>query len=326
MNLEKVIRDYDFVLTEASVIESIRRAGEVTLHPRLGSALLIYDEAGSCALSSLYYDFISIARGADIPITLGTPTWRANHERLSEANIQSDVNGDSVKFLNSLREEWGSWQDKIIIGGTIGCKNDSYRPNEGLSEEDSRAFHRWQIDRLTQAGVDFLLAATLPAMPEAAGIALAMERTAIPYILSFVINRDGCILDGASLERAFGEIDAACATPPIGYMINCSYPSFLNVEELPETVLSRLIGYQANASSLDHADLDEIGELQADDISDWGDRMIELNRRFGVKILGGCCGTGLEHLQYIVNNIHNESGSWGSYSPGPHTTYQAGPQ
>ncbi|MBW2240097.1 MAG: homocysteine S-methyltransferase family protein [Deltaproteobacteria bacterium] len=306
MDIRKILDDHNFVLTEAAVIESIRRAGETNLHPRLGNALLIYDEVGSSALSRLYHDFISIAHRADVPITLGTPTWRANHERLSEANIQRDVIGDSVKFLNSLREEWGSWKDKIIIGGIIGCKNDSYRPNEGLSKEDARAFHHWQIDRLTQAGVDFLLAATLPALPEAAGIALAMERTAIPYILSFVINRDGCILDGTGLERAFGEIDAACATPPLGYMINCSYPSFLNAEELPEAVLSRLIGYQANASSLDHADLDETGELHANDISDWGERMIELNRRFGIKILGGCCGTGLEHLQYIVNNIHSE--------------------
>lgn len=54
---------------------------------------------------------------------------------------------------------------------------------------------------------------------------------------------------------------------------------------------------------------DEAGELNADDISDWGERMIELNRRFGVRILGGCCGTRLEHLQYIVNNIHSKSGT-----------------
>ncbi|MCF8106433.1 MAG: homocysteine S-methyltransferase family protein [Desulfohalobiaceae bacterium] len=70
--------------------------------------------------------------------------------------------------------------------------------------------------------------------------------------------------------------------------------------------MSRFIGYQANASSLDHEDLDEAGELQGEDISDWGERMIELNRRYGLRILGGCCGTGLEHLQYLVDNIHRE--------------------
>jgi S-methylmethionine-dependent homocysteine/selenocysteine methylase len=86
-------------------------------------------------------------------------------------------------------------------------------------------------------------------------------------------------------------------------MINCAYPSFLNPDSQPASVLSRLIGYQANASSLDHRQLDGAVNLQADDVSDWGRLMITLNRKYGVKILGGCCGTSDKHLQYITQNI-----------------------
>ena len=75
----------------------------------------------------------------------------------------------------------------------------------------------------------------------------------------------------------------------------------------PQWVLSRLIGFQANASSLDHSKLDGAETLQTDDISDWGNQMIELNKKFGVSILGGCCGTSYEHLQYIVQNLQNVS-------------------
>ena len=71
-------------------------------------------------------------------------------------------------------------------------------------------------------------------------------------------------------------------------------------------ILSRLIGFQANASSLDHSQLDSAGTLQTDDISGWGNLMIELNKKFGIKILGGCCGTSYEHLQYIVQNVNSE--------------------
>ena len=60
-----------------------------------------------------------------------------------------------------------------------------------------------QVHQLADAGVDFLLAATLPAVDEACGIALAMQTTGLPYIISFVINRRGRILDGLSLEQAF---------------------------------------------------------------------------------------------------------------------------
>lgn len=304
MTIQKILKDHDFILSEAAVIETLRRSGKIELHPRLEHALLIYKESGKRALSELYQSYINIARQADVPITICTPTWRANKERLSAADITNDVNGDAVEFLKLVRRKWRSWAANIFIGGLIGCKNDCYKPDEGLAQKDAKIFHFWQINRLAEAGVDFLLAATLPALPEATGIALAMAETDIPFIISFVINRKGRILDGNSLENCFCEIDAICSRPPLGYMINCAYPSFLNVHKQPQSVLSRLIGYQANASSLDHSHLDGAERLQADDLADWGNLMIELNQKYGVKILGGCCGTSYEYLQFIVQNIN----------------------
>lgn len=304
MDIQTIIDHHDFILTEAAVIESLRRSTDVNLHPRLENALLIYEETGKSALSKLYQNFIGVARKGGIPITICTPTWRANQERLAEARIANNVNGDAVKFLTQLRHKWGSWRANILIGGLIGCKNDCYKPEEGLLANDARAFHFWQINRLAEADVDFLLGATLPAVSEATGMAMAMAQTHVPYIISFVINRKGRILDGYSLKDAFREIDAVCSRPPLGYMINCAYPSFLQAQKQSQWVMSRLIGFQANASSRDHFQLDGAELLQTDDISDWGNRMMELNLKFGVKILGGCCGTSYKHLQYLVQNLN----------------------
>jgi len=87
-------------------------------------------------------------------------------------------------------------------------------------------------------------------------------------------------------------------------MINCSYPTFLCTDKQPLKLFNRLIGYQANASSLDHCDLDGSVQLEKDNVPDWGNEMLKLNKSYGIKILGGCCGTGEEHLKYIVNHIH----------------------
>jgi len=306
MDIQEILDNHKLILTEAAVIESLRRSGDVNLHPRLENALLIYEEAGKEELSTLYQGFIGAACKGDVPITICTPTWRANQERISEVHISNDINGDAVKFLRHLKDKWGTWAANIFIGGLTGCKNDCYKHAEGLSKNDAKAFHSWQINQLVKAGVDFLLGATLPAVSEATGIALSMMETRLPYIISFVINREGEILDGNSLEHSFQEIDNVCSRPPLGYMINCAYPSFLHAEKQPRSVLSRLIGYQANASSLDHSHLDGAEILQTNDICDWGNLMIELNKKYGIKILGGCCGTGYEHLQYIVRNINSE--------------------
>lgn len=306
MTIQKILEDHDYILTEAAVLETLRRSG-VVLHPRLENALLIHDENGRIALTALYQTFSNVALEAGVPIAVCTPTWRANQERTSEADIARDVNGDAVMFLKQLRESYGSWAPNILIGGLIGCKNDCYRADEGLSEKEAESFHSWQIARLDAQGVDFLMGATLPALPEATGIARAMAKTDSPYIISFVIDKAGRILDGTSLEDAIHRIDAIGARLPLGYMINCAYPSFLNAHKQPGSVLARLVGYQANASSLDHSQLDGAGTLHADDVADWGDLMIALNRKYGIKMLGGCCGTTHEHLKYIARNINNRS-------------------
>ena len=303
MNLEKAIVEYDFILTEAAVIETLNRDAEITLHPDLGNALLIYDEPGRRAIAELINDFIAVARENDVPITVTTPTWRANRERLAVVGEQRDVNADAVAFIKEIKEAWGVWREKIIIGGLMSCKNDCYLPEEGLSSDEGEAFHTWQSSRLSTAGVDFLIAQTLPALPEAIGMARAMAATATPYVISFVINREGRLLDGHSLAKAVVAIDSVVEKPPLGYMVNCAYPSFLKVERESTAVLSRLIGFQANASSLDHDQLNKAEKLQVDAVSDWGRHLIAFNRDFKIPILGGCCGTGVEHLEYLTKHL-----------------------
>jgi homocysteine S-methyltransferase len=303
MAINDILAQNDLVLAEGAVIEALRRTHRIELHPRLENALLVYEAAGKQALSHIYNEYISVAHKAGVPIMICAPTWRANKERLAEVHEIRDVNKDAVAFMKRLRSTWNDWQGNILVGGVIGCKNDCYKPDQALSCEEAYAFHSWQYEKLAGAGVDFLIAETLPAVQEAAGIARAMSRTGIPYLIGFVINPEGRILDGSTLERAFAEIDRRCDPPPAGYVISCSYPSFLHPEEQTDSVLSRLVGYLANASSRSQSDLDGCACLEVDDISDWGNRMLGLNRQYGVQVLGGCCGTDARHLQYIVDNI-----------------------
>jgi len=288
------------VLMEAAIVERLRRNSGVALHPRLVHAALLYDERGRDELRKIYRSYIDVAQQARLPLLLCTPTWRASRERLEESGIERDVNGDAVRFLKQMVKGLDAPGPSIFIGGLIGCKNDCYKPEEGLSSDESEAFHSWQCERLARAGADFLVAETLPYIHEAVGIARAMAATGVPYVVSFVIDRRGCLLDGTPLAEAVDTIDDAVARRPLGFMVNCAHPSFLCASAQPAHLFDRLIGFQANASALDHCDLDNASQLQADDLASWGDEMLALNRRFGVKILGGCCGTGVDHLRYLA--------------------------
>lgn len=300
--MKRLLEENDFILMEAAVVEPLRRGGRVALHPRLAHAPLIYDAEGRRELENIYQSYIDVATSRGLPLLLGTTTWRANRERTREANLPAGINADAVAFLARLRDRQGAAGAAIRIGGIIGCRNDCYRPNEGLPAREAERFHGWQVDQLAGAGVDFLIAETLPNIGEAIGISRAMAKTGRPYVVSFVIDRSGRVLDGTVLIDAVRSVDDAVPAAPLGFMVNCAHPSFLRAAEQPAALFDRLIGFLANASSLDHSELDGSGELHADDLSEWGERMLLLNRRHGVKILGGCCGTGADHLRYLVEH------------------------
>ncbi len=150
------------ILMEAAIIEQLRRSSGITLHPSLIHAPLIYDDKGKQELQKLYQGYMSIAIRAELPFIMCTPTWRANYERVTESKANLNINSDAVGFLKDLRGNQGSEAAPIIIGGLVGCKNDGYKPEQGLSVSESEIFHSWQVDQLCQAGVDFLIAETLP--------------------------------------------------------------------------------------------------------------------------------------------------------------------
>ncbi len=305
MNLSSTLAESPLVLTECAISERLRRAADIELHPTLFNTPLIYHSRGRKELSAIYQQYTDIAAGAALPILLCAPTWRIDKLRIAEAGYDKSLLLDAVNFMRSLQERRQTPDAKIHIGGLIGPKNDCYRPDQALSQEAAYDFHQWQIEQLALAGVDCIVAQTIPAVSEGLGMARALAASGIPAIISFVINRKALVLDNTPLPDAIAAIDDQPAAP-LGYMVNCVYPTFICAEQQPPALFKRLIGIQANSSSLDHTQLDGAAVLHQDDLQHWGDAMLRLNERFGIKILGGCCGTDDTYLQYLV--AHRKGG------------------
>ncbi len=300
--MKNLLEEFPLILAEAAIAERLRRMNDVTLHPLLFNTPLIYDPSDTQKMGALYLQYIELARKHQLPLMLSAPTWRLDRDRIAEAGVPSSINTDAVNYMLGIRDKAliKEGSPPIKVGGLLGPKNDCYTPEQALPTEQAEAFHQTQAQELSAAGVDFLVAQTLPSVDEALGLARVMTATGTPSIISFCINRSGQVLDGQSLDEAFHTIDSELDQPLLGYMVNCAYPSFLCPEQQSNDVLSRLIGFQANASSLDVCELEKATATQQDTIEDWGDKMIELNRDHGVSILGGCCGTTDEHLRYIA--------------------------
>jgi S-methylmethionine-dependent homocysteine/selenocysteine methylase len=306
MNFSEAITFYPHIITEGSIIERLKREFNYPLDDSLSNALMIYDEAGKSLLEKIYREYLNIAESSDLPIMLLTPTWRTNKERTEIANVDmKTINNDAFLFINNIRKSYGGFSEKIFIGGLTGCKGDAYKPEEALSENAAYHFHKEQMQILADSGVDFLLASTLPALTEAIGIAKAMSATKKDYVISFVIRDNGKLLDGTLLTDAIRIIDGSVSTPPLFYITNCIHPdvlhkSFINLKDENDVLKKRMFGIQANASNKSPEELDTLENLDADSPVNWAHGMVDLNKKYNLKILGGCCGTDARFISSIV--------------------------
>ena len=297
------------ILGEGAVIERLRRSKDVHLDEHVVNSALIYQDAGRSALETICRQYLEIGRRYNLPLLLSTPTWRAGKERSAAAGLASrDINGDNFRFLADLRDKYGDYSRKVAICGLMSCRGDAYKPEEAMLERDAAKFHAWQADALAAAGVDFLLASTLPALSEAIGLARAQAATGLPYMISFVIRPEGTLLDGTPLSDAINSIDTSVSPRPQAFLINCTHASVFHRAMLHETnsspiVRERVVGLLANTAALSPDELDGSLELVEEEPEIFGRSVAALHRELGIKVLGGCCGTDNRHIESLARNL-----------------------
>ena len=307
MNFEDIFNKDKLILMEGGLGERLKREYNIQKDNDIALAGHIYDENKRQALTELFKQYLTIAKKYDMPIMVTTPTRRANKERISCSIFkENNVIQDNVRFLKQLKEETTA---KVYVGGLMGCKGDAYSKDEHLSIESAFEFHSWQTNLFEKANVDFLYAGIMPTLPEAIGMAKAMESTELPYIISFMIKKDGKLLDGTTINDAIVAIDKYTKRKPLCYMTNCVHPKVLDSalsQEYNDTfiVKERFKGIQANTSELSPEELDNCVELKTSDSISLANDMINLYNKFNLKILGGCCGTDNSHIEEIAKRFN----------------------
>ena len=255
---------------------------------------------------------MEIGRLNDLPLLSLAPTWRANPDRLAASAFAGrDLNGDAVRFLQEIRKASGDYGAKVYIGGLMGCRGDAYRPQEALSREAARAFHAVQAGALSGAGADYLMASTMPEIHEALGMAEALAFTGCPYLVSFIVRPSGHLLDGTPMDEAMSCLDDQVVPRPLGYLVNCVHSSALDAALCAPAgrraqATGRLLGLQANTSSKSPEELDGSQELEGEAPEAFASGMCALRSRFGLRVLGGCCGTDAGHIAALAEGLARE--------------------
>jgi homocysteine S-methyltransferase len=69
-------------------------------------------------------------------------------------------------------------------------------------------------------------------------------------------------------------------------------------------VIERLIGFQANTSARSPEELDGLEQLDGSEPEGFAEELLGLYHKFGIKVIGGCCGTDNRHIEAIAERFH----------------------
>jgi S-methylmethionine-dependent homocysteine/selenocysteine methylase len=309
-NYGEAVRQAPVMLTDGGVETRLIYQDHLKL-PDFASFLPLFDPTARPMLAALYRGYLDIARDTGLPMQVGTPTWRAHPEGLARQGFTAAgdlhrVNAAAVTLLKDLRQA-GALQGLVFIAGVMGPRRDGYDPANAPDASEARDYHGPQAACLAELAVDLLYAPTFASAAELRGVAAAMAATGLPYALAPVIDADGAMLDGTPLADAIRRIDAEVTPRPLHYLAGCVHPTTFRAarqhRKLAGDLADRVIGLKANASNLPPDQLDKLDHLEEGQPERFAALMLDLRRDYGLRMLGGCCGTDDRHIRAIAAGL-----------------------
>ncbi|MGA8850436.1 MAG: homocysteine S-methyltransferase family protein [Aeromicrobium sp.] len=270
--------------------------------PEFAAFPLLTDERGRAVLDGYYDSYVDMAHRAGLGVMLETPTWRANQDwgtRVGyDAPALDQANRHAVDLVRQAARR--SPLTPALISGIVGPRGDGYVVAERPTVDEAAAYHSAQVASLTAAGVDLVHAMTITTPEEAMGVVTAARSAGIPVAISFTVEVDGRLPDGAPLGESIEAVDEMAS--PDWFGINCSHPTHIATALDGGGWQERVVSLRPNASTMSHAELDAMEVLDPGDLGLLTASFHDIRAQFpNLSIVGGCCGTSAGHVAALWN-------------------------
>ena len=262
----------------------------------LWSAKALFDAPESVV--AVHEDYIRA--GADIIATSSYSCIPNNFEPEGLADRLGEMNRLAAELAQRARDKVGK---PVLIAGSMGPQNGSYRPDLVGSYTETEALYREQAEYLAPH-VDFIICETLSCLLEARAAVTAAMSTGKPVWLSWSIADSGVanLRSGESIADAWQDIAGSGIS---AVLLNCSPPEAIS-KVLPElvSICDLPVGAYANAftpipdkwdfhgdASIPPSRTDVTPQAYADHAAEW--------LAAGAQIIGGCCEVGPAHIAQL---------------------------
>ena len=288
------LNDRKLVIFPGAMGTELQRRGYKTTLP-LWSATANVDAFD--LVQRIHADYLNA--GADIAIT---NTFRTTPRTYAKTNQSRQIAYDALRrSVEASKAAVGAVKDRpTFVAGSFAPLEDCYEPDLVPGDQQLADEHGELAEWLADSGSDLLLPETVNAGREAVAMARAASATGLPFIISFVVNADGSLLDGTSLS------DAIALTNLPGreaVMLNCRpidilVPAFDKLAE----VYDGHKGVYPNGLGHPHPDQGWVFEENSDSIQKYVSAALSW-KDAGARIIGGCCGTTPAYLQALSKAV-----------------------
>lgn len=231
--------------------------------------------------------------GVDV---LETNTYGANHFKLRSHGVADTLHEINYRGAILAREVAG---ENLLVAGSIGPLGVQIEPLGPISREEARVYFREQAAPLLEGGVDLFILETFTYPDEIEEAVTAIKSLCdLPIIAQMTIGDDANSLTGAEAEIMVKELEATGADV-IG--VNCTVgPNvMLNWLERTRALTQMPMSVMPNAGKPRNVDGRNIYLTSPEYLGEFAKRYIQS----GANIIGGCCGTGPEHIKLMRNAI-----------------------
>ena len=243
-----------------------------------------------------------LAVGCDV---VETNTFGATRIVLGEYDLQDqvrEINLAAIKLARQAAAQFSTPDKPRFVAGSIGPT--TKLPSLGhISFDKMVAAYVEQVDALIEGGVDVLLVETCQDLLQAKAALVACFDSLrkagkrIPVSVQVTLEATGTMLLGTELGAALTALEPFdvdiigmnCATGPLEMTDAVRYLSVnspKHISVLPNAGLPQNVGGHA------------VYMLKPEELAQHHKHFIE---EFGVRIVGGCCGTTPEHLKAVVD-------------------------
>lgn len=235
-----------------------------------------------------------------------TNTFGANQFALARHGLTTKVAEINLTGAKIARQAAG---DECYVLGDIGPTGDFLEPLGGIKPSDCKEAYAHQAEALLEGGVDGLIIETMTALDE---LAIAIEAAKsvcgdLPVFASMSFDKAGDdfkTMMGADVQKMATKI-IPLGVDAVGF--NCGTASLDEYVELAKKLHSAVktlsedipVFAQPNAGKPELVEGKAVYKVSPEDFAEAAEKIFTI----GVRIIGGCCGTGPAHIEATAKKL-----------------------